>query len=169
MEPRTSRDLIHHGRRAIHGEARRCSAAYRTLIESINNTHNHAAGDGAAEETWWATVYADPERGRVCFTFVDTGVGIFRSVNIGVWRRIYKGLGLRDDADILRDILLGNVASRTGKPFRGKGLPAIYALSKSGEIKSLVIIANDVYGNVDRGEFRVMRTSFRGTLLYWET
>jgi hypothetical protein len=96
-------------------------------------------------------------------------VGIFRSVKIGTIRKLYKMVGLRNDADILREILEGTVESSTGQPYRGKGLPAIYGQSNRGSVKSLVIIANDVYGNVAKGEYRLIRNSFHGTLLYWET
>ncbi|MDP8990161.1 MAG: hypothetical protein M3N41_08815, partial [Acidobacteriota bacterium] len=72
VEPKTARDLIHTGTKAIYGTERRSTAAYRVLIESMGNTHNHAAGQKPFRETWWATVYADVDRGRLCYTFVDT-------------------------------------------------------------------------------------------------
>ena len=107
-------------------------------------------------------------RGKGCYTFLDTGVGIFRSVRLGTIRNVYKTLGFEDDSGILKDILEGKIESRTGKHYRGKGLPAIYEKSQSGSIRSLVIIANDVYANVEKGEYRMIRNSFQGTLLYWE-
>jgi hypothetical protein len=168
VEPATARDLIHLANDALYGDPRRCPPAYRVLIESMNNTHNHASGRHEYQETWWATVYADVERERACYTFLDTGVGIFRSVKVSKLRRLFKMAGIQSDATILRDVLEGKVESSTGQPFRGKGLPAINDLSKRGRIKSLVIVANDVYGNVEKGEFRPIRTSFSGTLLYWE-
>ena len=138
------------------------------MIECMNNTRNHASGQQDHQETWWATVYADVERERACYTFLDTGVGIFQSVPIGKLRKFFKMVGIQDDAKMLRDILHGKVESSTRQPFRGKGLPAIYGLLHRRSIKSLVIVANEVYANVERDEFRVMRTSFKGTLLYWE-
>jgi hypothetical protein len=69
----------------------------------------------------------------------------------------------------LRDILEGKIESRTGIPYRGKGLPAIYKAFLSGRISKLVIIANDVYANVADGDYRKMGTELGGTLLYWET
>ncbi len=168
VEPATARDLIHLANQALFGDSRRCPPAYRVLIESMNNTHNHAARRSQHKETWWATVYADIERGRACYTFLDTGVGIFKSVKVGKLKRLLKMAGIESDATILRDILEGKVESSTGQPFRGKGLPAINDLLKRGRIKSLVVVANDVYANVEKEEFRPMRTPFSGTLLYWE-
>lgn len=169
VEPMIARDLIRLGTEGTYGSPRRCQAAYRTMIESMNNTHNHAGGKRDLRELWWLTVYAEPAQGHVSYTFLDTGVGILQSVRVGTIRRAYKLLGLTDDARILQDILEGKVESSTGIPHRGKGLPAIYRLSQEGRIKSLVIVANDVYANVDARDYRTLPQAFHGTLLYWET
>lgn len=168
VEPRVARDLIHRGTEAIHGVAKPHFSTYRVLIESMSNTHNHAAKRYAGSKTWWATVYADHSSGRACYTFLDIGVGIFRSMKVSPFRRLYRKFGTRNNVALLKDILDGKVESRTGKNYRGKGLPAIYRLLKEGKIHSLVIITNDVYANVSTGDFRVLPTEFAGTLLYWE-
>jgi hypothetical protein len=174
VQPDLARDLIHFGIKALTGSDGKCSAAYRVLIESMSNTHNHALSAKARldrsqqSETWWATVYADRARKRVCFTFVDVGVGIFGSVRLGKIRSFYRLIGLRTDTDILRDMLQGKVESSTGFSYRGKGLPAINRLSEAGKIESLIIVANDVYANISEGQYRMLPVAFRGTLLYWE-
>lgn len=168
VEPRVARDLIHTGTAAIHGVAKPHFSTYRVLIESMSNTHNHAAREYAGNQTWWATVYADHISGRACYTFLDIGVGIFRSMKVNPFRRLYRKLGARNNVALLKDILDGKVESRTRKNYRGKGLPAINRLLKEGKIHSLVIITNDVYANVSTGDFRVLPTEFAGTLLYWE-
>ena len=160
--------------KALTGSDGKCNASYRVLIESMSNTHNHALSAKAKRErsqeleTWWATVYADKARKRVCFTFVDAGVGIFASVRLGKIRALYRYVGLRSDTHILRDLLNGKVESSTGLPYRGKGLPAINRLSEGHRIESLIILANDVYANVSAGEYRMLPVAYRGTLLYWE-
>jgi len=172
VEPRLARDLVHIASQALYGEPRRCQTAYRALIESMSNTHNHAAGREhkyAIKQTWYSTVYADVSRGRACYTFLDTGVGIFKSIRLRRMRKIYRAIGVSNNADILEDILEGKVGSSTGFPYRGKGLPSIYNLLKRGSIKELIIIANSVYANVGAGDFRMLGISFPGTLLYWET
>lgn len=168
VEPTVARDLIHIGTTVIHGKPTPQRSTYRVLIESMANTFNHATRDSDGTQTWWATVYADPQSSRVCYTFFDTGVGIFHSANIGPWRRAYRFLGVQSNQRILADILQGKVQSRTGLAYRGKGLPAIYRLSLEKKISSLVIIANDVYANIDKNDFRLLGTEFSGTLLYWE-
>jgi len=174
VQPDLARDLIHFGIKALTGAEGKCSAAYRVLIESMSNTHNHALSAKAKRErsqeleTWFATVYADAARKRVCFTFVDVGVGIFESVRLGKIRSFYRLIGLRNDTDILRDMLEGKVESSTGISYRGKGLPAINRLSEAGRIESLIIVANNVYANISTGQYRMLSVAFRGTLLYWE-
>jgi hypothetical protein len=168
VEPTVARDLIHIGTEAIHGVARTNFSTYRVLIESMSNTHNHAAKAYTGIQTWWATVYADHQSGRVCYTFLDTGVGIFRSLKLGQFRRVFRLAGLTDNVSILKDVLQGNVESRTGVRYRGKGLPAIYRRAQSGGIHSLTIITNDVHANIGTGEYKLLPTEFPGTLLYWE-
>jgi hypothetical protein len=169
VDPEIAKEIIHTGTEGLHGKAQKRQAAYRTLIESMNNTHNHAAARGITGiKTWWCTVYADSKRKRICYAFVDLGVGIFKSVRINRFKRFYKKLML-DNGSILKDILEGKVESSTGIPYRGKGLPSIYRHAKAGNIKSLVIVANDVYANVEKNKYKTMRVSFGGTLLYWET
>jgi hypothetical protein len=172
VEPGLARDLVHIASQALFGEPRRCQTAYRALIESMSNTHNHAAGrepKDTVKQTWYSTVYADVPRSRACYTFLDTGVGIFKSIRLRTLKKVYRTIGVSNNADILEEILEGKVGSSTGVPYRGKGLPSIYALLKRGGIKELIIIANTVYANVGAGEFRVLEIGFPGTLLYWET
>jgi hypothetical protein len=134
----------------------------------MSNTHNHAAKHYEGIQTWWASVYADRDTSRVCYTFLDTGVGIFRSREIGLFRRIYIRAGFTDNVKLLKLILEGGVESRTELPYRGKGLPAIKRRSKNGQIRSLIIISNDVYANIETGDYRLLPREFPGTLLYWE-
>jgi hypothetical protein len=177
VEPVIARDLVHFGTKSILGSSQKCTAAYSTLIECMANTRNHASGRNEHKkwqaikkrppELWWATVYADTGRKKICFTFVDTGVGIFRSVRIGTVRRIYEFVsGGSNDPEILRDMLLGKVPSSTRLSFRGKGLPYINRLAMERRISSLVIVANDVYANVNSGVFEKLHAPFHGTLSF---
>jgi hypothetical protein len=168
VEPKIAQDLIHVGTQAIFGASKRQQATYRVLIESMTNTMNHAADYAEGKQTWWATVYADLESKRVCYTILDMGVGVFRSLKVRGLRKFYLALGMRNNSDILKDILQGKVESSTGIKYRGKGLPAIYRDALSKRIQSLVIITNNVYANIETGEFRLLPKAFNGMLLYWE-
>jgi hypothetical protein len=169
VESPTAAELIHVGTHALHGSPQLRMSSFRALIEGMLNTHNHAAASRRNKETWWASVYADKGRGRICFTFVDTGVGIFKSVRVRGVRGFYRKVGILDNSQILRDILQGRVQSSTGLHYRGKGLPAIYNDAQNGNLLGLIIVTNDVYADVSAGQYRLLKTPFRGTLLYWET
>jgi hypothetical protein len=172
VEPVFAKDLIHKGTAAVFGVFKHQPASYRVLIESMTNTRNHAAESVGEKQEWWATVYADLSSQHVCYTILDMGVGIFRSIKIRWLRRLYRAIGhsigITDDSDILKQILRGEVESSTGQKYRGKGLPAIYNLAQTQRIKALIIIANNVYANVSTGQFRLLPGAFNGTLLYWE-
>jgi len=176
VEPVVAKELVHFGTKSIFGSSQRCTAAYSTLIECMANTRNHASGRSDKNmpqkrklpETWWATVYADAGRKKICLTFVDTGVGIFRSVRLSTVRKIYSLFGVKNDSDILRDMLQGKVPSSTRLSFRGKGFPYMNRLALEKRISSLVIVANDVYANVSSGKFEMLPVQFHGTLVYWE-
>jgi hypothetical protein len=172
VEPTTARELIECGTLQAFGVKRSSQstrAAYTTLIESMGNTHNHAAKEGEETRTWWATAYGDSARRRVCYSFLDTGVGIFKSVNLHWIQKTFRKLGLGDNAKLMLRILEGRVESSTGLPYRGKGLPTIYRKSQNGNIKALFIIANDVYADVSNEDYRTLDVPFPGTLLYWES
>jgi hypothetical protein len=177
VEPTIARDLVRHGMKETTGVSKPCFPAYRALIELMGNTHDHAAGedntkraDPAAKsvENWWATVYSDHERQTSCFVFLDCGVGIFRSLKLRLRRRVLRKIGITSDSDLLRDVLSGEIGSRTGLHYRGKGLPAIYQDALNGRIKSLHIIANNVCANVSNNLINELKSPFSGTLIYWE-
>lgn len=172
VEPATARELISCGTSQAFGAKRQSHAtraAYSTLIELMANTHNHAAGKRAERETWWATAYGDANRSRVCYSFLDTGIGIFRSVKVHWLRRAFRKIGVVGNPELLVQILKGQVESRTGLAYRGKGLPTVFRKSRSGDLKSLFIIANDVHADVSNDEYSSIDPPFPGTLLYWES
>ncbi|HEY1253983.1 MAG TPA: hypothetical protein VGF01_04300 [Terracidiphilus sp.] len=172
VEPRSALELIECGAKQAFGTMNRSHstrAAYKTLIELMNNTHNHAAGKKPDTEKWWATSFGNSSRKIVCYSFVDTGVGIFRSVKMRSLQRIFKMIGITSNAEIMQEILNGRVESSTGLAYRGKGLPAIYKAACNGDIKSLYIVSNNMFADIDRSLFVGMTTSFEGTLYYWES
>jgi STAS-like domain of unknown function (DUF4325) len=160
VESGTAAEVIHHGTKRLTGQS--------SLVEAMGNTHNHAAGSRARRETWWAMAYADSSAGKICYSFVDTGVGIFRSLKLRPIKRFYNAISGRSDAHILADMLDGKVESSTGLPYRGRGLPSMKSLLMRGDLKRLVILTNNVYADVGSGDFRMLKQSFHGTLLYWE-
>jgi hypothetical protein len=153
---------------AIFRDDRRLPAVYRTLIEVMGNTKQHA-GLGRSEEQWWAMVHTDPDARRAEFAFYDNGVGIVGSFRTR-WQNFLAQLvgAAPSQEDILENLLKGEFPSRTNLPFRGKGLPAIAKALARRQIENLTIITNRVVADVSRGTVAGLTSEFQGTLIYWE-
>lgn len=145
-------------------------AMYDILIECMSNTNSHA--DLRREGTcyWWLYVYNDPDARTSTYTFLDLGVGIFKSATVeGFVSKARKAAGLYPNIDIVDDLLAGNIKSRAKKDrdIRGKGIPQIVANAKSDYFRSFYIIANDVKINLKTGEREQLQHPLNGTLLCW--
>ena len=125
VESETAKELVRHAVNGILGESRPHPASFRTMVEAMNNTRNHARGKASKQETWWAAVYCEPSKRRASFTFIDNGVGIFRSVKVEFILKMAQGLGLKTNGDIMKELFHRQRASSTGLPYRGRGLPKI--------------------------------------------
>lgn len=163
----------------IWGEKRKCPGVYRVLVEAMANTNEHAHPKKMAEYNWFLHIDHDEENKIVKFSFIDYGVGIFKSINkkigtVGVIDKVAEVLRdarqrLGSDADLLRFMLKGEkVRTRTQEPFRGKGLRSMYKTQKRGRINNLIIISNKVQARVCQDEFRNLPVNFSGTFIYWE-
>jgi len=153
----------------LYGRYEKRGGVYNTILECMNNTVHHAGGRKARRrEKWWASVHYDAETKKGYFTFVDNGVGIFKSRDPGVLRMALDTLGIGDNAGLLRKMLLREIPSSTGVAYRGQGLPSMRDYLLRGDIQNLIIVTNDVYANVATDDYRTMGESFDGTMLYWE-
>jgi len=163
-----AKELIAFATSTLYGAPRRWHGVYRTLLECMSNTIDHASPVGTQRETWWVMTFCEAGQSKADFTFVDTGVGIFQSVKMDLLKRALRAFGVTDNTSILREILHGEMQSRTGVPYRGKGLPGVYKVLERGVLSRLVIVANDVYADVSKDDFRILDKPFKGTFLYWE-
>jgi hypothetical protein len=143
-------------------------ATYSVLGEAMLNTVYHASAPGYRREPWCASVFCDDERRRACFTFIDQGVGIFRSQKFRGLVRIFKNLGVLSHADVLKKMMDGQIRSRSGLRGRGNGIPGINRHCKAKRIRELRIIANQAMGNGETDVYTQLETPFPGTILYWE-
>jgi hypothetical protein len=161
----------------VWGERRRCSGVQRTLIELMQNTNNHAASSGEEDKHWWLSVYHNQEKKLVTFSFVDYGVGVFRSLRskqpnqsfYGALEHLLDKFRFGGEAEVLRQILEGELhRTASGKYYRGKGLPGIYEKYSEGKIANLAMVTNNVYYNSRTNEFRKLEHEFQGTFVSWE-
>lgn len=161
-------DLIAFATERLRGAPGPHQPSYSVLGEAMLNTVYHASASPDEREPWWASVFVDTERRRACFTFIDQGVGIFKSHRLGLRLNLATHLRFTDRAEILRDLMHGKIPSSTKVPGRGNGIPGMYGHCKARRIRSLTVLANDAIGYAETEVYSVLNTSFDGTVLYWE-
>ena len=63
-------------------------------LELMQNTNNHASLKVFGEKHWWLSVNYDKDNNKVKFSFVDFGMGIFKSLeNKNSKSKIYGIIG----------------------------------------------------------------------------
>ena len=146
------------------------SAIYEMIIELETNTHDHASkmSDNDIEKLDWLA-YAEDAGDFFRFTFLDTGIGICRTIK----RNWFEGLDKkRSDPTYLMDALKGELPSSTKMKNRGNGLPTILGYAVSGLIERFTIITNQAYCyyNPESNDIvsRPINKSIWGTVYYWE-
>lgn len=139
----------------------------RILLECMSNTWEWAYEQGKGSGEWFMTALFDPKLRIVRFVFVDNGVGIPATARRRHREKVKKFL-VSTDADIIYSALRGEfIRSKTGLPHRGKGLPTILNLQKSGTIDDLVVVSCGGYVDCKLETCYNMSTDFLGTLLTW--
>ena len=159
------------GIRHVFGNEKPFEPLYEILIECMSNTNNHAIPHDRGKCNWWLYVYSEPNKKITSYSFVDLGVGIFKStvVQQGL-KNMFKGTILYKNINLVDDLLAGKLQSRIDedKEIRGKGIPQIVEHSKSANFKSFYIITNDVKINLKTGNKEQLAYSLNGTFLHWE-
>jgi hypothetical protein len=172
-----AKGIIRQAAKTVWGAERRIPGVYRIFMEAMQNTNNHAVVGKPGEKHWWLSVNHDRDQHKVRFSFLDFGVGVFRSLEnkpVGNkfhdWAKLIYGLiRYRNNADLMRAILNGEFHSTvTGKHFRGKGLPGIAETFVKKQVNQLVIITNNVLVDLSKNEYRLLNFPFEGTFIYWE-
>lgn len=150
------------------GTAQPHRPSFSVLCEAMLNTFNHAGKSSRSHEPWWASVYFDSQRRRACFTFIDQGVGIFKSHRFTTRLKVLINLRMRDPGEILKLLFHGQIPSTTKLPGRGNGIPGMCDHCRAGRIKEFMLISNRAIGNAETETYGVLSENFAGTLLYWE-
>ena len=172
-----SAEIISSSSQQIWGSKKRCPGVQRAMVELMQNTNNHAEIGKTGEKHWWLSVHHPKNLHKVCFSFIDFGVGVFTSLdNKPIQSKFHKWKDKMKDRfqygnneDLLKLILAGELhRTATGMPYRGKGLPGIADANRRNQMSRLHIVTNNVYCSYDDNEYRQLRSSFSGTLVYWE-
>ena len=144
---------------------------YEVLVECMSNTNSHADLKVRGKCNWWLYVYNNPNKRITSYSFLDLGVGIFKSIVVQEYlKRIAIGTVLYKNINLVDDLLSGKLQSRIDidREIRGKGIPQIVEHSKLKNFKSFYIIANDVKINLKTEEKEQLKYFLNGTFLYWE-
>lgn len=168
--------LIAHNSYYLWDEERRCTGVQRIFLELMQNTNNHASLK-QGEKHWWLHVSKADNPKRLCFSFIDYGMGIFESLaNKDVKSKFFRWaekmlpiLNPKDHCVLLQAILNGTFHSTvTNKSYRGKGLPGIFNTFVKHKISRLIIITNDVFSEASCGKFLNINHKLNGTFVYFE-
>jgi len=159
----------------IWDEERRCIGLQRVFLELMQNTNNHASFEKLGEQLWWLSIYYSDDKSKVCFAFIDYGVGIFESIVnkrehekfFGIIPKIKEKFGFNTNAELLKLLLFGEVHN-IANYYRGKGLPGIYKACQENRISNLVIISNNAIADYANNKFENLNNNLKGTFVYWE-
>ncbi|MBV5277472.1 MAG: hypothetical protein J0647_00205 [Campylobacteraceae bacterium] len=147
-------------------------AIFTVIIEGMANTHNHAGEKGSGDRKKWYLMAYYSEIGEIHFVFLDSGVGIPKTIRQDFSEKVRIKLAIREegvmDHQLIMSALAGEFRTQTNEKKRGKGLPKINDLAKDEKIKDLVIISNKGYVNASNGINHKLEGKFHGTLLSWK-
>ena len=167
-------ELVKYASEVVWGEPRRCPGIQTTLVELMHNTYDHA-GDYKGEKHWWISVEHNEQAHEATFSFMDFGVGIFRSLaNKKQGEPLYGALDyiiqhfplITTEADRLQLILEGKVRlTQFNEYYRGKGLRNIYLKHHRNQISDLSIISNYASFKADKDDYHSIKNEFIGTFI----
>lgn len=144
-------------------------ALFGLLIELITNTVQHAYSIeintrqelSKMSERWY--IYVDQNKQYYSFSFLDTGLGIPRTVR----KKFFEDT--KTDSEYILSALKGEKRTQTKKGYRGNGLPFLYELAHSRSIDDLFIVAGSgMYCSADgRDSMHELEKPIEGTLISW--
>ena len=141
---------------------------YPMIIELMTNTTQHAYNSISFMENNWY-IYVEDRKDSVKFVFLDTGIGIPKTIRTKFGERIASILS-NNDAYFIASSLRGEFRSETRLEYRGKGLPEIYNRINSSGIENFAIVSGqgkcvvDEFGNIVETP---LKNILNGTLLSW--
>jgi hypothetical protein len=125
---------------------------------------------------WFLSVLEEKESGKIMFSIVDLGVGVFESLrakglaDTDNFEDSIKDLYQNSQSKFLRTNIPRGVDSSTGLEYRGLGLQAIYNYAQSTIYDKFIIITNSAV--VDLKNIKSNKPDsgipLSGTIYYWE-
>ena len=136
------------------------------LTEIMGNAVEH--GISNKNINYWLTSEVDNKNKQITVTFVDMGRGIAYSHKKARLPLKYRIIGLFSDNKIVLNSLLGKLPSSTQEVNRGKGLPEIREIIKTGIVSDFILITNRTLIQYNNNQFITNRIdNFKGTYYSW--
>lgn len=149
----------------VWGVSGRNPLLHTVIFEMMRNSCDHAF-ENKKQVRWHLSISHDSLKNLTKYSFVDNGIGIIPTLKQSVLRRVIRIF--TGNSDILNTAFTNGIESRTGLPWRGKGLPTIFENYNENYIKTLVVITDNVYLDFDKNIKEELPISFKGTYYYWE-
>ena len=122
----------------LHKERREVAALYVIFIELMSNVYHHAYNNNFIAKRWY--MYAEHIDDHVRFVFVDTGMGIAKTVRKNFKEKI-ESLVKINDGDLLKSTFKGDFRTRTNEIYRGNGLSTVREKVLVGMFENFQVIS----------------------------
>jgi hypothetical protein len=145
---------------------------YNLLVEAMSNTLNHASNKSeksSKQVNWWLYYYIDEFSQCIKFSFIDLGVGIFKSASFDSYRNLISYFSPSNKI-LIRPFLEGKIISsrKNDNEISGKGVKQMMSCANLDEFIKFIIITNDVIIDVKNKNGKELNTNFKGTFIYFE-
>ena len=141
---------------------------YNLLVEAMSNTINHADSN-KHQMNWWLYYFIDEVNEKIKYSFIDLGIGIFKSANFDSYRKLFN-IFLTGNELLVKPFLEGKIISsrENDNEISGKGVKQIISCAELSEFINFTIITNDIKINVKTKASESLNANFDGTLIYFE-
>ena len=165
IEPQVTAKIVRSAMKTVTGVEQRNKKLQGLFIELMANSINHGFPNEERKK-WIVSTSHYQNTNCVSFSFIDNGVGILETLKQKIGRKIetiFKGKN-----DLLLSAYQGDIGSRTGLKFRGKGLPYIQDKINKNYISNLFILTNNVILDFKNQKYYEIKTAYSGTFYYFE-
>ncbi len=141
---------------------------YNLLVEAMSNTINHA-DTKKANINWWLYYFIDENEKTIKFSFIDLGIGIFKSASFDSYRRL-ANIFIPGNSLLVKPFLEGKIISsrENDNEISGKGVKQIINCAENPEFTKFTIITNDQIINVKDKTNQSLSHNFDGTFIHFE-
>lgn len=142
---------------------------YEVVVEMMSNVFYHAYNDDEDSmiPEWY--MYAEHIDDKVKFLFLDTGLGIGKTVKKNnLYEKIVNKIGIGSESKLIKSALDGEFRTQTGKVNHGKGLPSIKEFAFNDKIEDFHIMSGKGHcwltNNFDDFQIEELKNNICGTI-----